>query len=442
MCSYLNAYYPHFKVHTRSSAVSALSYLEGLFLAERGKRNIERMSEQNRQHYQSQHHFISESGWSAFGLMRQISQDTNRLLGQWQHQCLSIDESSNAKAGKHSVGVSRQHNGNLGKVDNCQTGVYASLCSDNTVGIVNTRLFLPKEWIDNADRCKKADVPRVARIFKTKIELALDMIREALDANVRFGWVNADGLYGQSYDFCKTIEELGCDFVVDIHRNQLVYLEEPQPALPLGKFGGRPTSKLKCHQKPLQADTYYESLQTTDFKTVKIRKGTKGWIMGAIHKVQVWVWNGKEQRGRRRTLIIRKALSADADPKYCLSNIEVNVKSHQEFAFMQAQRHWIERAFEDGKGELGMADFQVRKYTAWYHHQALVMLAMQYVNKEKTELKQDIPLLSIRDVRLQIIATLKLQNVTLETEIEQMLIRHKQRQRDIDRYYIQSDSYD
>jgi SRSO17 transposase len=106
---------------------------------------------------------------------------------------------------------------------------------------------------------------------------------------------------------------------------------------------------------------------------------------------------------------------------------------------MQAQRHWVERAFEDGKGELGMADYQVRKYNAWYHHQALVMLAMQYVNKKKIELKQVVPLLSVRDVRLNIIATLKEQGAEMEKEINQMFERHRHLINDINRHYADNE---
>jgi SRSO17 transposase len=396
------------------------------------------MSEQNNQHYQKQHHFLSDSPWSAQLLMQKISLDTNVMLGDYSQQCLSIDESSNAKAGKHSVGVSRQHNGNLGKIDNCQTGVYATLCSGNVVGLINTRLFLPDEWVNNSKRCQKAGVPKEAIVKKTKIDLALDMIRESLSVGVRFGWINADGLYGSSYTFCNTIEDLGQNFMVDIHKDQMVYLTEPHVFLPKLKTKiGRPTNRFKANEKTVRVDNYLEGLTDNDFKRVKIRKGTKGWIMGDIHLMEVWVWHweGKDAQPRKRTLMIRKGLKKGDPVKFCLCNIGINERTHQEFAFMQAQRHWVERAFEDGKGELGMADYQVRKYNAWYHHQALVMLAMQYVNKKKTELKKDLPLLSVRDVRINIIATLKEQGAQMEKEIDQMFERHRQRLDDINRYY-------
>jgi len=137
--------------------------------------------------------------------------------------------------------------------------------------------------------------------------------------------------------------------------------------------------------------------------------------------------------------MIRKGLKKGDPVKFCFSNIDINERTHQEFAFMQVQRHWVERAFEDGKGELGMADYQVRKHNAWYHHQALVMLAMQYLNKKKTELKQAVPLLSVRDVRLNIIAALKEQGAEMEKEINQMFERHQHRINDINRHYADNE---
>lgn len=414
-------------------------------MTERNKRNIERMSEQNDQHYQNQHHFLSESPWSAQALMQKISLDTNALLGDYSQQCLSIDESSNAKAGKHSVGVSRQHNGNLGKVDNCQTGVYASLCSGNTVGLINSRLFLPDEWINDPERCRKAGVPPTIISKKTKIELALDMIRECQSVGVKFGWINADGLYGSSYAFCNTIEDLGLNFMVDVHKDQYVFLTDPKPILPALKGSmGRPTKRFKVQADHIEVNDYFEGLTDKDFKLIKIRKGTKGWIEGYIHikEVWVWYWDGKDHKARKRTLLIRKGLTEGDPVKFCLSNIPHDKRTHQEFAFMQAQRHWIERAFEDCKGELGMADYQVRKYNAWYHHQALVMFAMQFVNQQKLTHKKDTPLASIRDIRLQIIATLKMSGAMMEKEIDQMLKRHQQRMYDINRYYDDNEYFD
>jgi SRSO17 transposase len=113
-----------FVAHTKTLLPLACAYLGGIFAAERNKRNIERMVEQTNEVYQSQHHFLSNSPWSAQEAMKIVAEKTNSRLGYWREQSLAIDESSNRKAGNHSVGVSRQYNGNLGKVENSQTGVY------------------------------------------------------------------------------------------------------------------------------------------------------------------------------------------------------------------------------------------------------------------------------------------------------------------------------
>ena len=438
---YLSDYKGVMKSHHTSVLEQANDYLLGLFITERNKRNIERMNEQTNTNYQRQHHFISHSPWSASDAMGITARKCQQRLGNWQEQAYSIDESSVRKSGKDSVGVSAQYNGNLGKVENSQTGVYASLSRGKQVGLINARLFLPDSWIDDPKRCKKAGVPKEARVKKTKIELALDMIKEDLSRGIRFGWINADGLYGNSSHFCNSIEDMGENFVVDVHKDQHVFLNDPTIYLPaLASKKGRPPTRLKTDDVAVEAIKYCQTLKKSDFKKKKIRKGTKGWIKSFVHTKRVWVWDGKEPKARRRTLIICKSITND-EIKFALSNFDQNQKTLQEFAFMQSQRFWIERAFEDCKGELGMADYQVRKYISWYHHQALFFMAMDYVNEIKTNHQKAVPLLSARDVRLLMIAQLMHDGVRMEKEVKDLLIRHKQRKKDILIYYPQNDYF-
>lgn len=417
------------------------AYFTGLFAAERSKRNIERMSEKTKSDYQSQQHFITDSPWSASDVMEIVGRKLQKRLGSVEGQAYAIDESSNRKSGKHSVGVSSQYNGNLGKVENSQTGVYASLSKGNRVGLINARLFLPDEWVEDSGRCKKAGIPAKDIVKKTKIELALEMISEDKSRGIQFGWVNADALYGNSSSFCNNIEEMGENFVVDIHRDKQIYLNDPAPYVPerISKKGRKPSQKV-TDEPVIEAQKYCQRLTNKEFSKVKIRKGTKGWIKGSVHIKRIWVWDDKEEQGRERTLIIRKAQGKQA-AKYAISNFSISEKSPQEFAFMQSQRFWIERAFQDCKGELGMADYQVRKYRAWYHHQALFMMAYDYVNYTKERQKKQLPLLSARDVRLLIIAYLAQSNVVMEKEISDLIIRHKQRITDIMRYYPPDDLF-
>jgi len=189
-----------FKRKTCDLLPKATDFVNGLFKTERNKRNIERlpagkagMAEETGSNYQNQQQFISDSPWSARELMDQLSVDTNNVLGDKAHQALSIDESSNGKAGKHSVGVSHQYNGNKGKNDNCQTGVYASLGLGNKVCVIGAKLFLPDEWIEDPDRCAKAGIPKGAIVKKTKLELGLELIVGAIKMGSGLGGSMAMG---------------------------------------------------------------------------------------------------------------------------------------------------------------------------------------------------------------------------------------------------------
>jgi hypothetical protein len=215
-----------------------------------------------------------------------------------------------------------------------------------------------------------------------------------------------------------------------------VYLSDPQPYVPESTSDkGRKPTRLQTDVEPIEVQHYCKGLANKEFKEVKLRKGTKGWIKARVHIARVWVWDGQEQKARERTLIIRKGIKKRDEIKYALSNFTLEERTAQQFAFMQGQRFWIERAFEDMKGELGMADYQVRKFNAWYHHQVLVMQALEFINRKRIQYQEKIPLLSVRDIRLQIIEICMNSGVKMEKEIEQMLRRHQQRMEDINRYY-------
>ena len=182
----------------------------------------------------------------------------------------------------------------------------------------------------------------------------------------------------------------------------------------------------------IKVEDYYKSLSNQEYTLVEWRKGSKGWLTALIHTRKVWVWDSKSEKPRERTLIIRRDQNR---VKYSLSNFTIEERKIEEFAYMQGQRYWVERAIQENIGELGMTDYQVRTYNAWYHHMALVMMAQHCILKKKLEHLQNIPLLSTRDVRLQTTTLLMLNGVRFEKEIEQMVYRHLQRQNDIDRYY-------
>ena len=148
-------------------------------------------------------HPLVSSVTNGFGLMVELAKNIFRKLQPIGKIGCTVDEKAHLKKGTKSVGVARQYAGTSGKVDNCQVAVYLSLTAGKYSSLTNFRLFLPQQWIDNPARCQKAGIPKSERVFKTKPQLALEMIREHLKHGVQFDYVNGDGLYGNGFEFSK-----------------------------------------------------------------------------------------------------------------------------------------------------------------------------------------------------------------------------------------------
>jgi len=214
---------------TRDASATFGGYMRGLFQSERA--NMLRMSEVNAVDHQAMQHMLSEGAvdWDGFG--DQLAHEANVLLGSAQ-SVLLIDESGFAKKGERSAGVARQWNGRLGKVDNCQVGVFAALCQGEMASLVDARLYLPKDWADDARRCEQAAIPENARDYRSKTALALEMVATAQRRGLRFRYVGVDGGYGKEPAFLYGLDGLGCRFVADVHCHQSVYLQDPAPQVP------------------------------------------------------------------------------------------------------------------------------------------------------------------------------------------------------------------
>lgn len=404
---------------------------------------MERMEEEvDSSEYRRYQHFITNSKWDHLGVICDVqTQASDILAGQKEINGLPvgllIDESSTIKKGNESVGVSRQYAGSVGKVDNCQVGVYASLCNDTSTTLVHEKLFLPESWTGDAKKCDRAGIPEEHRKFKTKPQLALEIIDECVENGVRFDWIGGDGLYGHSGELTRALDERGLFFVLDVHRDEMVYLEEPPIAVPQpGGNGGPKPKNPKTDRIPFRLDTYLASLLDQHWEKAKIRKTAKGWLKLKIHTCRVWSWDGKADRATERTLIITKTTGKNPKIKYSFSNGGVDEHTAKDYAYFQAQRYWVERAFDDTKNELGLSDYQVRKWSGWHHHHSLVFMATLFMMTERIANGINCPLLSVRDLRILMIVLLFGTPEDFEKRLEQMKTRHKNRQADIDRRYL------
>lgn len=412
-------------------AQQAKQYLCGLMQARH--RNMERMAEVVPQaDSQSLQHLLSHSDWDWQPVMAQVAAQANALLGGTVDSCLLLDETTIPKKGTKSVGVARQWCGALGKVDNCQLGVFAGLARGRDVTLVDARLYLPEEWIRSSKRCRQAGIPEEDRVLKSKVDLALEMVASARQRGLRFQWVAADGAYGKDPALLRTLDESGEIFVMDVHRYQPVFLDDPELTVPAKTaLMGRPKSRLIAQTPKSKLCDWVQEQPETAWQRVYIRDSTQGRLEVEVLHRRVWLWNGKEPTAHCWHAFATREISSPTTLKYGLSNAP-ETTSAQRLAQMQRQRYWIERAFQDAKNEAGLDEYQARGWKAWHHHMALVMMAMLFMLQEKLEHRETDPLLSSADIKLMLAHFLPKREMTVEDVIEQMEHRHKQRQRAID----------
>lgn len=385
--------------------------------------------------YQSLHHFLSASPWDATAVMGQVAMQADAALGGSADSCLLVDETSFQKKGDKSVGVARQWSGRLGKVENGQVAVYASLSQGSHSALIDTRLYLPREWTDSPKRCLEAKVPEERIVLRSKCELALEMVLQARERGLRFSWVGADGAYGKDPGFLRDLEDSGENFVADVHQSQRVYLEDPAPFVPASQHArGRKRSRLVTDVDKLRVDEWTHRQPRSSWQRMILRNSTKGVLRIEILHRRIWVWDGKEEKARCWHLVVSREVGARKKIKYGLSNFPADTSVRQ-IARNQRQRFWIERTFQDSKSESGLGDYQARSWVAWHHHMALVMMAMQFMLEERLRQKDDHALLSCGDVKVLLAHFLPRKDVTVEEVIRQMEVRHQQRRGAIESAY-------
>lgn len=398
-------------------------YLKGLVAAR--KKNMDRMEEAvpgaDEQRLQ---HFLTNVDWDYKAVIRQVAAGVDAAIGNPAEAGLLLDETAYTKKGVHSVGVCRQWCGTMGKVENCQVAVFAVLSHGQHVAPVDVRLSLPRSWTDSPARCERAGVPIGEQEFRTKLDLAVEMVREARHNGLRYAWVGADAFYGKNPAFLRTLEGDGETFVADVNKNQLVYLDDPKPTA-TGRAKADGTVSYKSTTKATRVDLWAKRQHRKAWQRIDIRNGTKGPVVVDVLHRMVWVWDRQESRAHLWRLIVRREVDTPDKVKYSLSNAGPDV-SIKELAYRQGQRYWVERSFQDGKTEVGMADYQVRGWRPWHHHASLVMMAMLFLLRERMTHAESHPLLSCADVTA-LLRQLVSEPTTMDDLLAQMDKRHRTR---------------
>ena len=414
-----------FQAARHNLSPKARCYVAGLVM-KAPRKNMERMEEYVEDYdYQAQQQFLSDSPWQHRPLTERVAKEVDALVGGVDAMLL-LDESGFAKKGNKSVGVARQWNGRLGKVDNSQVGVFAALSDGRRASLVDLRLFLPESWTSDAERCEEAKIPAAERRARTKPELAWEMIEQARDQGLRFGWVGLDSLYGHTPWLLRNIEDAGLLFAADVHCDQKVYLDDPAPYLPRRKGSlGRKFTALRARSESVEIAALFATAPPRQWSTVRVREGTKGTIRVRACRQTIWLWDGQEKQGRPWWAVCFID-GATGERKYFLSNAGAKV-SLRTLVQKRAARYWIERCFQDAKTSVGMADYQARGWIAWHHHMALVMLAMLFVLRERKLHEREMELLSYQDIIELLNVYLPRTDRTKAAVLENMRHRHAQR---------------
>jgi SRSO17 transposase len=350
----------------------AAEYVTGLLskLEHKTGEGIAYLHDQERQGIQK---FIGHVPWDHQPLLTTLAQQVGVELGE-EDGVIVFDPSGFPKKGTMSVGVARQWCGRLGKVENCQVGVYMAYASRKEHAITNVRLYLPKEWAKDRARRNKAGVPKSIK-FQTRHELALAMLDEQ-GSLLPHAWVAGDDEMGRPASFRQALRDRSERYLLAVPSNTTIRDLEATPP----EYGGRgrpPKSPL------VRVDRWCAALPASAWTRLDVRDGEKGPLMVDAVKRRVQSRGSGNGAGLEEVLFITREQQADGTVKhdYYLSNGGPETPLI-EFGRVAKLAHRIEECLERGKGEAGLADYQVRNWMAWHHHQTLSLLAAWFLNQE------------------------------------------------------------
>jgi SRSO17 transposase len=296
------------------------------------------------------------------------------------------DETGFPKKGTKSVGVKRQYSGTLGRTDNCQVAVFANYSSAKGHAFVDRRLFLPEEWADDRDRREQAGVPPGV-IFRTKPQLALEMVAAAAAEGVPFRWVGGDGVYGDSPAFVQGVRLLGKWYVLDSSADARVWTVEPRVIPPEQRprpARGRPPTQPLVVGEARRVDEVVAALPAGAWRRVTVAEGSQG--PRVYEYAEVWAWFSEEGLpGPRERLLVRRSLGQEPELKYHRSNAPAEVPLLR-LAQVRATRWTIEEDIKSGKGQCGLDEYETRGWSGWHHHTALSMLALAFLVLQRRRL--------------------------------------------------------
>lgn len=316
-------------------------------------------------------HFLARSEWDDRAVRRFATRYALRFMTAEQpvEACI-IDDTGFLKQGSHSVGVQRQYTGSAGKIANCQVGVSLSLATRSDHLPIDFELYLPTSWTDDPARRREARIPDDV-VFKTKPELALEMLTRAHQDGLSLGVVLADAGYGSSSEFRLGIHRLGLPYSVGVSSTSKVFevrevVNRGGQAIDLRKLATKLDAKGK-------------------FQRFTWRTGSRGELSArfAMRRVTPCAEQGHELDERSTVWLLIEWRDGEADPaNYYFSSLPEDA-SLDSLVAITTQRWRTERAYQDLKGELGLDHYEGRKFRGWHHHISVVLCCYAFAVAER-----------------------------------------------------------
>lgn len=292
-------------------------------------------------------HLLDRARWDADQARDRVRSYVLEQIGA-SDGVLIVDETGFLKKGRHSAGVKRQYSGTAGRIENSQIGVFLCYAGQGGSALLDRELYLPREWIEDRERCRAAGIPDGAE-FATKPELARRMIERTLDAGTPCGWVTGDAVYGADSKLRRCLESRQQAFVLAVCSNQRLWWPDFQQQ---------------------RVDRIAEGLPKRAWKRCSAGAGAKG------ERLYDWaLLRLTERDGWSKALLVRRSIEDRPEVAYYLTYAPRHKSSLATLAQVAGRRWEIEIAFEAAKGECGLDHYEVRHWQGWYRHMTLAMLA-------------------------------------------------------------------
>jgi SRSO17 transposase len=336
--------------------------------------------------------FVGQSPWAVEKVQQHLAQKVVDLLSE--PEVWIIDETAFPKAGEHSVGVARQYCGTLGKVANCQVAVSLHWSSAEASCPLGWRLYLPKEWLGDAERAAEVKLPEGA-VFRTKTELALELIDQMLGWGVPLLPVLADCYYGDDFSFRQALRQRHLSYAVQVESHTVVWTQNPNLPLPPAKKMGRPRQypPLEALPRPLNLEAVAQSLPAAAWRTVAWREGSRGVQRSRFAQLQVWAAHGwREQAHPLRVpelLLVEWPKGSEGPTKYWLAQLGPQPLGLRRLVRIAKARWRVELDYRELKEELGLDHYEGRSWIGWHHHVCLVSIAYAFLRSEQARFKKN-----------------------------------------------------